>query len=148
MNYLPLVNDIVPGDRVLTSGIDQIYPKGIVVGEVSAISRETNASDQYVVVLPSVDFLHLEEVLVLRNKVQREGEKLPSVPTAVPKPVPTMRPTPVATAAADQINSQDENAPWSRPTLVPDADVPNNLPKTQPTVAPVFPIPEDEWAAD
>ncbi|MGE4543727.1 MAG: rod shape-determining protein MreC [Pedobacter sp.] len=57
--------DIVTGDRIITSGNGGIFPKGLAVGTVSLI--QTNELDlfQSVVVSPAVNFSRLEEVLVL-----------------------------------------------------------------------------------
>ena len=37
MIYLPLDADIVVGDKVLTSGLDGIFPKGILIGEIKEV---------------------------------------------------------------------------------------------------------------
>ena len=61
--YLPSDRtNLEPGDIVVTSGIDGIYPKGILVGTVTEVfvEGEINA-----VISPSVDFMHLEEVAVI-----------------------------------------------------------------------------------
>jgi rod shape-determining protein MreC len=57
--------DIITGDRIITSGNGGIFPKGLTVGTVSLI--QTNELDlfQTVVVTPAVNFSRLEEVLVL-----------------------------------------------------------------------------------
>ena len=47
MYYVPSVNDIMPGDSVVTSGLDGVYPKGLVVGTVSEVSRQSVTSSQY-----------------------------------------------------------------------------------------------------
>lgn len=65
MVYLPSSAELQFGDRVLTSGLDGIFPKGLLIGTVRDVSRE-EATERYVVVNPSVDFQRLEEVLVLR----------------------------------------------------------------------------------
>ena len=64
MSYLPLNADVVPGDVVRTSGLDGLFPKGLVIGTVREVSRGTG-SDFYVVVKPSADFRRLEDVLVI-----------------------------------------------------------------------------------
>ncbi|TYO98677.1 rod shape-determining protein MreC [Geothermobacter ehrlichii] len=61
-----LRNDqISVGDPVVTSGMGGIFPKGLMVGMVSEISRGDYGLFQGVAVEPSVDFSRLEEVLVL-----------------------------------------------------------------------------------
>ena len=52
------------GDVVVTSGIDGIYPKGFVIGQVESVERSGGAYSA-IVVRPAVDFSALEEVLVV-----------------------------------------------------------------------------------
>jgi rod shape-determining protein MreC len=85
---------VAPGDVVLSSGGDQIFPKGLPVGTVSKVSpgREMFLNIQ---VRPAADLNRLEEVLVVTEKQEREpavaqsgrvraadilAERLPSVP--------------------------------------------------------------------
>src|SRR5699024_8761091 len=86
--YLPNVNNIMPGDEIVTSGTDQIYPKGIAVGTVTELSLDAGSEGNYAIVTPSVDFLHIEEVLVLRDVVETDSgsDNLTAVPTATPAP--------------------------------------------------------------
>ena len=63
LNYLPGSADVKRGDRVLTAGIDGIYPKGLPVGEIQ--SAERVAGEWRVRVKPAVDFAALEAVLVI-----------------------------------------------------------------------------------
>jgi rod shape-determining protein MreC len=53
------------GDVVVTSGLDEIYPKGRILGVVAAVG-EAQGLTRYVQVRPEVDLQRLEEVLVLR----------------------------------------------------------------------------------
>ena len=121
MYYIPMVNDIVPGDEIITSGLDGQYPKGLVVGTVKEVSRQSDVSDQYVVVSPAVDFTRIEDVLVLRTVVETdEGEVLSPLPspTTRAKPTaaePTATPDPNATAQADLAPNN-----WAFPTVTPD----------------------------
>jgi len=63
--YLPVDADVVPGDKVVTSGLGGIYPKGLVVGTVYQVSGGVS-TDKKVYVSSSVDFKHVEEVVVLK----------------------------------------------------------------------------------
>ncbi|HWV95463.1 MAG TPA: rod shape-determining protein MreC, partial [Vicinamibacterales bacterium] len=56
--------DIQVGDRVVTSGIEGIYPRGFVVGQIESIDRQAGQFSN-VVVRPAVDFSELETVLVV-----------------------------------------------------------------------------------
>ncbi len=57
--------DIHVGDRVITSGMGGVFPKGLVVGRVESVDRPEFGLFQVISVGPAVDFSHLEEVLVL-----------------------------------------------------------------------------------
>lgn len=59
------------GDVVVTSGLDDIHPKGIILGVVSEVG-EVKGLTRYVKVRPEVDFRRLEEVLVLTAKAPAE----------------------------------------------------------------------------
>lgn len=66
MEYVPGTSDVKTGDLVVTSGIDGIYPKGFVIGTVEHIDR---GQGQYhdIIIRAAVNFLRLEEVLVVRT---------------------------------------------------------------------------------
>ncbi|MBW2504909.1 MAG: rod shape-determining protein MreC [Deltaproteobacteria bacterium] len=57
--------EVVLGDRVVTSGMGGVFPKGLTVGLVEALEQKDFGLFQAVQVRPAVDFSHLEEVLVL-----------------------------------------------------------------------------------
>ncbi len=62
--YLPSDADLQPNDRIVTTGIGGLYPKGIEIGIVAEVSR-TGESDYNALITPSVDFGHMEEVMVV-----------------------------------------------------------------------------------
>jgi rod shape-determining protein MreC len=63
LNYVPGSADVKVGDRVVTSGIDGIYPKGLPIGEIQSAERVTG--QWRILVRPAVDFASLEAVLVV-----------------------------------------------------------------------------------
>lgn len=67
MVYLPLENDLVPGDKVLTSGLGGIFPKGLMIGEVLEVSRAQETTERTATIKPAVDFMNLEEVMVIKQ---------------------------------------------------------------------------------
>ncbi|MDE2484114.1 MAG: rod shape-determining protein MreC [candidate division NC10 bacterium] len=68
IKYLPLMTDVAVGDRIVTSGMGGIFPKGIPVGKVVQSSRPTNGTlFQSIEAQPYVDFSRLEEVMVLKR---------------------------------------------------------------------------------
>jgi len=63
LEYVAETGDVVVGDVVVTSGIDNIYPKGLVIGRVESVDK--NGAYRQIIVRPAVDFSSLEEVLVI-----------------------------------------------------------------------------------
>ena len=64
MDLVSNLSDVQPGDVVVASGVDGIYPKGFVIGTVE--SSETGEElHRRIAVRPAVDFSSLEEVLVV-----------------------------------------------------------------------------------
>lgn len=66
MKYVPEMTDVTAGDVVVTSGLDRIYPKGLVVGRVRSVSRGTGLFKE-ILVEPSARFDQVEEVLVVKG---------------------------------------------------------------------------------
>jgi rod shape-determining protein MreC len=65
MKYVPALADVVEGDVVLTSGLDGIYPKGLLVGHVRSVGPPGMGLFREVFVTPSVAFDRVEEVLLV-----------------------------------------------------------------------------------
>lgn len=65
--------DVKSGERVLTSGGDQIFPKGLPVGTIGEVKR--GGEFLQVQVKPAAALNHLEEVLVITKKQEREADK-------------------------------------------------------------------------
>lgn len=57
--------DVIKGDKIITSGLGGIYPKGLPIGEVTDVVNEEGGLLKYAVVKPAVDFDRLEEVQIL-----------------------------------------------------------------------------------
>jgi rod shape-determining protein MreC len=64
MDYVTGSADVKAGDIVVTSGIDGIYPKGFVIGQIQSVHR---GAGEYSAILikPAVDFSSLEAVLIV-----------------------------------------------------------------------------------
>lgn len=58
--------DVQVGDVIITSGLDNVFPKGLRIGEIKDIAGETNEMFHTITVTPYVDFEKLEELLILR----------------------------------------------------------------------------------
>lgn len=68
MEYVPGTADVKVGDTIVTSGIDGIYPKGFVVGQIESIDRGAGEFTN-IVVRPAVDLTALEAVLIVLSPV-------------------------------------------------------------------------------
>lgn len=116
---------VQPGERVLTSGGDQIFPKGLPVGTVTKVST---GADLFlnIRVKPAADLNRLEEVLVITEEVDREpaiadtehmrasdilAARLPSVPEqpATPPNQPATAAKPGTVAATPNTNVKPES---------------------------------------
>ena len=53
------------GDRLVTSGVGGLFPRGIPIGEVRSIDDRGSAMFHYATLTPSVDFSRVDEVLLL-----------------------------------------------------------------------------------
>ena len=60
--YLQRTADVKVGDQLITSGLDNIFPKGITVGTVVTTARNHNGLSQQIKVKPEFDFNTIEEV--------------------------------------------------------------------------------------
>jgi rod shape-determining protein MreC len=65
LKYVSRVEEVQTGDVVLTAGLSGVFPKGILLGLVKAVSRREEGLFQKIELAPAVDFGKLEEVLVL-----------------------------------------------------------------------------------
>ena len=137
VNYLPNVNNIMPGDVIVTSGTDELYPKGLTIGAVTQISLNAGSEGNYAIVAPAVDFLHIEEVLVLRDVVEKASN---AAAMLTPTPSPTSTPAPTQDSAVPTINPSTTEEIFVYPSADDEEDdsVTTHLES----------LPEDNWAAN
>jgi rod shape-determining protein MreC len=64
IKFVPNTAEIKVGDRVLSSGLGGVFPKGLVIGTVSQIVRKKQGLFQEITLIPCSDLSNLEEVLV------------------------------------------------------------------------------------
>jgi rod shape-determining protein MreC len=65
LKFVPNTADVKVGDYVLSSGLGGIFPKGLIIGKVSHVSKKKQGLFQDITLVPSSDLSRLEEVLVL-----------------------------------------------------------------------------------
>ncbi len=66
LKYVPERSDVAVGDVVVTSGLDRMYPKGLLVGRVRYVGKGSGLFRD-IRVEPSARFDRLEEVMVVRQ---------------------------------------------------------------------------------
>ncbi|PRR82443.1 rod shape-determining protein MreC [Clostridium vincentii] len=68
---LPIDSTIKPGDKIITSGVGELYPKEIQVGEVISVEEDRVSVMKTAIVKPTVDFNKLEELFIVAPKDTR-----------------------------------------------------------------------------
>jgi rod shape-determining protein MreC len=76
LNYISNTEQIAAGDIIITSGLDGIYPKGFVIGKVVQLQKGKDVF-RSIRVEPSMDLIHIEEVLVLHGESKQEKRPAP-----------------------------------------------------------------------
>jgi rod shape-determining protein MreC len=72
LKYVKRSEDIQEGDRLITSGLDGIFPKGLMVGTVTKARKQHLGLFQLIEVTPAVLASRTEEVLVVHPEVGPE----------------------------------------------------------------------------
>lgn len=70
MDLVSNLADVVPGDVVVTSGVDGIYPRGFIIGQVEEVQRGEGLY-KTITVRPAADFRSLEQVLVVLRPARK-----------------------------------------------------------------------------
>ena len=65
MKFVPISAKVNLGDKVISSGLGGVFPKGLVVGRVVDIVKQSQELFQDIMVEPSADLSNIEEVIVL-----------------------------------------------------------------------------------
>ena len=65
--YVSTTTTLSQSEKVYTSGMGGIYPKGIYIGTIKNISETKNITDRYFELETAVDFDNLETVLVIKQ---------------------------------------------------------------------------------
>lgn len=70
LKYMKRSEDVQEGDRLVTSGLDNIFPKGLLVGTVIKVRKQSRGLFQTVEVWPAVQAARVEEVLVVSGETE------------------------------------------------------------------------------
>jgi len=70
LKYMKRSEDVQEGDRLVTSGLDNVFPKGLLVGTVIKVRKQNLGLFQSVEVWPAVQAARVEEVLVVAAQTE------------------------------------------------------------------------------
>jgi rod shape-determining protein MreC len=129
LNYIMGDESVQPGEALVTSGGDRVFPRGLPLGSVAKVSMGRDLFFN-IKVKPAVDLDRLEEVLVVTAQKQRDpdtaglgpirasdilSQHLPGVPQTAAPGAPaqpgTQTPPPAVTPKAPQSTTQQNAAP-------------------------------------
>jgi len=68
IDFIPRSDPVNEGDLVITSGLGETYPEGLVVGKVSRVQRKDADPFQTAAVEPAVDMNKLERLYLLADR--------------------------------------------------------------------------------
>jgi len=71
MKYLALDAEVAIGEDVITSGVGSIFQKGLQIGKIESIERDSDGLHLLALVKPSVSFSKIEEVLCIVSSQQK-----------------------------------------------------------------------------
>jgi rod shape-determining protein MreC len=74
MRDIPQGDTVSVGDTVFTSGLGGNFPRQILIGQITAVERNDTDLYQTAIVQPTVDFNHLEMVLIITDFEPIEDE--------------------------------------------------------------------------
>jgi len=65
LKYISKTQDVKEGDVIVSSGMGGVFPKGLLIGQVSHVDRQEASLFLKIKVVPFVDLSKLEEILIL-----------------------------------------------------------------------------------
>jgi rod shape-determining protein MreC len=126
MEYIAKDVEVTPGEIIVTSGQDRIFPKDLPVGVVQTVTPDPRSPFQKIVVKPAARLDRLEEVLVLLTRHEF---------------------APGSLATTDAAETATPAAPAPRPAAPTTVSAPVKPPATTPAPAPAPPKPPEATPA-
>ena len=68
LDHIPALAEVRAGERVVTAGIDGVFPRGVVIGTVTSVEPGSGLFHR-IHVRPAIDFSLLEQVFVLTDEI-------------------------------------------------------------------------------
>ena len=107
--YLPTNVDIKVGDKLVTSGIDGVYPNGLAVATVTRIQQNSESPFAKIVSTPVAGVSNHLQLLLLALPETKEVDGPTPAPSSTP--VKTAEPKKAADPAKDKINIKNKAIP-------------------------------------
>ena len=67
LTYLPADTQLVSGDQIITSGLGDVYPAGLMVGTIRTLYTEADGLSRYAVITPAADIADIRYVYVITD---------------------------------------------------------------------------------
>jgi rod shape-determining protein MreC len=147
MEYVAKDVKVTPGEAILTSGQDRIFPKDLPVGIVQSVSPDPHSPFQKIVVKPAARLDRLEEVLILLTRHEFAPGGITDIGAATATaavastPAAAQAPAPPATRPAAPSTVSAPAKPSATPAPTPPAPTTPAAPPARP------PAPESPAAA-
>jgi rod shape-determining protein MreC len=147
LQFVSNLSDAKVGDRLVTSGLDSIFPRGITIGTLAKVEKGSGLYKR-IAVTPAVDFAEVGAVLVVLDPPQTIG---PSPTGGTPATATAIRPTPAAPRPAATVAPPAATGPaptaGGRPSGQPaETPVPKPAPPRPAAPRPTPPPPTDSTA--
>ena len=150
LDYVSNLSDAKVGDRLVTSGLDGIFPRGITIGWLASV-KKGHGLYKDITVWPAVDFSEVATVLVVLDPPQTVGPSPAAAATVSPAPAAarpgaTPAATPTTTTPAAKPPAPRPATPAARPATPRPAQPagqtpPPTTPAPEPAPAPANPNP-------
>ena len=92
LRYIEKSQDVKPGDKIITSGLDNIFPKGLPIAVVTDVVTKPYSASLIVEMSPIVDPNKVEELFIVLNAMNEEIGAVSAsttAPTEAANPAPT-----------------------------------------------------------
>ncbi|MBO4421895.1 MAG: rod shape-determining protein MreC [Clostridia bacterium] len=67
LSYLQSDADVRAGDRILTSGVGSVYPRGLIIGTVTEVKYDESLRSKYAIIKPYANISELSSVTVVTS---------------------------------------------------------------------------------
>ena len=127
LQFVSNLSDAKVGDRLVTSGLDSIFPRGITIGTLAKVEKGVGLYKR-IVVAPAVDFEEVGSVLIVLDPPEVTGPSptggAPATATRPAAPAPRPAAPPAATDPAPTAGGRPSGQPGDGPRPAPPRPTP------------------------